>query len=243
MNRFIALALAAGGERRCSAVLPVEADPRDHPVRRRRLFRHRRPRDRLEVPGAARPAGGGREPSRRERRHRRRVRRQGRSRRPHRPGRLDRRVLDQRGAVQGPALPPGARLRADHARRHHAERADHQADARRRLAEGAGRLHEEEPGQAVVLLERHRLLRPPHRRAAEAGHRHRRGARPVQGRRRVPDRHHGQPGRLLVPEPRRGDQLHQGQPHEGARGDREGAPSAAARRAVGRRGGFAAIWW
>ena len=65
----------------------------------------------------------------------------------------------------------------------------------------------------------------------EAGDRHRRGARPVQGRRRVPDRHHGQPGRLLVPEPRRGHQLHQGQPHEGARGDGEGAPSAAARRA------------
>jgi tripartite-type tricarboxylate transporter receptor subunit TctC len=32
----------------------------------------------------------------------------------------------------------------------------------------------------------------------------------LQGRRGLPDRHHGQPGGLLVPEPRRGDQLHQG---------------------------------
>ena len=40
----------------------------------------------------------------------------------------------------------------------------------------------------------------------------------------------------LVPEPRRGDQLHQGQPHEGARGHGEDAPSAAAERPDGGRG-------
>ena len=57
-------------------------------------------------------------------------------------------------------------------------------------------------------------------------------------RRRVPDRHHGEPGGLFLPEPWCGHELHQGQPHEGAGGHRQGTPCAAARSAGGRRSGM-----
>ncbi len=94
------------------------------------------------------------------------------------------------------------------------------------------------PGQAVVLFERHRLLGPPDRRAPQAGRGNLRRARAVPRRRRMPDRHHGQPGRFLVPEPRRRHQLHQGREDEGARGHGAVAPSAASQRAADRRGGL-----
>ena len=61
------------------------------------------------------------------------------------------------------ALPPGSRLRADHARGDHAQRAGHQAGARGEVGEGGRRVRQVEPGQALLLLERHRVVRPPDR--------------------------------------------------------------------------------
>ena len=90
--------------------------------------------------------------------------------------------------------------------------------------EGAGRVREEEPRQALLLLERHRLVRPSHRRAAQAGDRHRSPctcptraaprARPTSWATRSTSR-----SRTSARSPT----YIKRQAHEGARGDREGA--------------------
>ncbi len=190
---------AARARRDRAGGVPLAADPDRHRLSARRRHRHPGTADGAEDGGAARPAGGRREPSGRERLDRHPGRRAIRAGRSHHPVRHHRQPRGQSGALRRPSRHEhGARLRAAVAGRLARLRAGGEPVGAGEVARGADRAGEGEPGRDAVRVERQWRPAASVRRAAEPAGRHPHPARALSRQRAGLHRPDQRPGAVRV---------------------------------------------